>query len=1335
MKGLKTTIIGLCGAMILASNLHVSVLASEKEVIDISESKEDDFFDDSEDSNRETITTGSEDSEIPDGIGITSEDFIIDEYTVKGLTDIGRNKDDIVIPDGIQEIASSAFKNEKFRSVIIPESVVKIDQYSFSGCSNLSYVDIRSKSLEDSYGFYGDGVFKGCKISELKLSNEIRYLPAHLFEAAGFVDLDLTLPESVKEIGEECFAYCTGLNSIQFQGEKLERIGSKAFFNCTRIERITIPSSVTKICQYAFSGCSSLSYVDIRSKSLEDSYGFYGDGVFKGCKISELKLSNEIRYLPAHLFEAAGFVDLDLTFPESVKEIGEECFAYCTGLNSIQFQGEKLERIGNSAFFNCTEIESLTLPASVIKIGGRAFWGCTSLKGVLRIPASVTSVGDTYNHSFSNCKFECIVNNSATVILLPLRDHQTWLDYRTREEITRIANGIAILEGSTIDPSEFDPSLTYTVTYNANGGIGSLPVDNTEYSKGQTAVVKAPGNLKKPESRFKCWSITQDGSGPLYYEGTTIPVNNNIVLYAIWEDLYIDYWGFSNSSNNFGLSSNGYAISNSDYDRLISCLPKTLADRMNKYLNPNLSKKNGSWGGSCYGMSATTALVKNGRNKVSDFTHRSSDTILNGVLTADESFANGTDTVGSTESSINFYQWQQLLPEYDNFEWEYMKKSSKDQIDGVAQLAKETQQDRIPIQICFCWRSNGRILGHAIIGRGYRDLEPNEELYAQYPHCILTYDCSMPETIGDDSGNNIYFNDNGDWFIPNWGITNPGNVYFIAGTRDIDLVAPIDYLTGTYKKKEQTPSQILYDSNSGFSVIVGNDSVKIQGSYITENTGNLEVDILPECIESDSTTQSRYKAYLPNVSEYTVKADKLEHELLTDKCLVKASAPSGGTAVLSTTGEASIESENSGKLTLEVIDNYGKSGLSQEFELDVLDAKQLKEKKVDNGIIVESDNLNSLKIVSGDDSISVNTTETIENNVLVKEDNGEIGVFEDKNGDGEYDDKVRTKDDTKRENTIVVGQKINLREACFADVTDTISRFSVSNTSLAGISKDMLNGKKPGTVTVYAQKMISKNNYENLAECEVTMLSKPQLKFTKNMTYVGQSINGNDFFKTEDIKSYGATYWESNKPGIIEVTDSSKGTLQARWSGTAKITAYFGEKGVPGTYRVSANLVVKVPEFAKTDYSLQTGQKLTISMKNVTGALDPEWTTEKDTLAKASAQLNNKGVKTGKVIVEGLNYGDTKLVATINGQTYECTVHVTAPEINKQSMTLRVGKSGTVALKKTKMKKTDVVWDSTDKSIATVDANGKITTLSTGEAIIYTETGGIKNECHVTVNP
>lgn len=45
----------------------------------------------------------------------------------------------------------------------------------------------------------------------------------------------------------------------------------------------------------------------------------------------------------------------------------------------------------------------------------------------------------------------------------------------------------------------------------------------------------------------------------------------------------------------------------------------------------------------------------------------------------------------------------------------------------------------------------------------------------------------------------------------------------------------------------------------------------------------------------------------------------------------------------------------------------------------------------------------------------------------------------------------------------------------------------------------------------------------------------------------------------------------------------------------------------------------------------------------------------------------------------------------------------------------------------------DVEWNSTDPDVAKVYAGGVIKAVSRGQTIIYTETGGVRNECVVTV--
>jgi hypothetical protein len=56
--------------------------------------------------------------------------------------------------------------------------------------------------------------------------------------------------------------------------------------------------------------------------------------------------------------------------------------------------------IGNSAFYGCSGLTSITIPNSVTSIGNSAFYGCSGLTSIT-IPNSVTSIGE---YAFSNCR-------------------------------------------------------------------------------------------------------------------------------------------------------------------------------------------------------------------------------------------------------------------------------------------------------------------------------------------------------------------------------------------------------------------------------------------------------------------------------------------------------------------------------------------------------------------------------------------------------------------------------------------------------------------------------------------------------------------------------------------------------------------------------------------------------------------------------------------------------------------------------------------------------------------------------------------------------------------
>ena len=126
-----------------------------------------------------------------------------------------RKDGDIVIEDGVKEIARSAFSNcYSINSVWLPDSVEKIDEFAFNDCANLCSIHF-GKNVKQ----IGQSCFSGDK---------------HLTETEP--------PGIIKELTSYSFAYCITLDSLKIN-EGTQSIHSDAFFG-TYIEKLFIPSSL-----------------------------------------------------------------------------------------------------------------------------------------------------------------------------------------------------------------------------------------------------------------------------------------------------------------------------------------------------------------------------------------------------------------------------------------------------------------------------------------------------------------------------------------------------------------------------------------------------------------------------------------------------------------------------------------------------------------------------------------------------------------------------------------------------------------------------------------------------------------------------------------------------------------------------------------------------------------------------------------------------------------------------------------------------------------------------------------------------------------------------------
>lgn len=157
----------------------------------------------------------------------------------------------------------------------------------------------------------------------------------------------ITLPDSVKYIDDEAFAWCHELKSIKFEG--ILEIGERAFMGCDKLSEMSFGNELEVIGEKAFAYCPSIIAVE-----LPDSVSFLGSSSFEGCR--SLK---------------------SVSIPDSVKTIEYGTFYACSSLRQVKLP-KRLEYIDEYAFAHCTSITEMALPSKTV-LNADAFFQCGTL--------------------------------------------------------------------------------------------------------------------------------------------------------------------------------------------------------------------------------------------------------------------------------------------------------------------------------------------------------------------------------------------------------------------------------------------------------------------------------------------------------------------------------------------------------------------------------------------------------------------------------------------------------------------------------------------------------------------------------------------------------------------------------------------------------------------------------------------------------------------------------------------------------------------------------------------------------------------------------------------
>lgn len=278
----------------------------------------------------------------------------------------------------------------------LPSLIASSKKYQITNLTvtgNLNGTDIlyiREMAGSESRGFSTDG-----KLSVLDLSG------AKIVEGGECYYMDFKT--SLNRIGYYAFYHCSKLASINL-GNSVTSIGDYAFYN-TGLTSITIPNSVISIGEGAFKGCP------LTAVTIPDGVASIGYYAFDQCSTLKeyIVTENNTKYCSVEgvLFnknstELIAYPNAKskiYVIPNTVTSIRYQAFYNCSNLTSVTIPNS-ITSIVDKVFYGCSGLTSVTIPNSVTSIGSEVFTYCYGLTSIT-IPNSVTSIG---NSSFANCR-------------------------------------------------------------------------------------------------------------------------------------------------------------------------------------------------------------------------------------------------------------------------------------------------------------------------------------------------------------------------------------------------------------------------------------------------------------------------------------------------------------------------------------------------------------------------------------------------------------------------------------------------------------------------------------------------------------------------------------------------------------------------------------------------------------------------------------------------------------------------------------------------------------------------------------------------------------------
>ena len=318
---------------------------------------------------------------LPNSLEVIGDNF--QSYTENGMSFADCiSLNELTLPEHLKSIGINGFLRCKISKVYwnAENAVVNGSPYSpndnpvFNGCP-IKEVCFGKKVLSvPSRAFFNIGA-----LSEVSTCGTIEYVGADAFTGTSWLGNAIE-KETVLYIDHAAYTYTadtqltTPIKLVIKEGTT--SITANALYDNKRLVQVTLPLSLKSIGENAFKGCSSLGEIVYNSRKIEDLVGSpFSSSVYS------FEFGDEVEYLPSYLLCGCSGIK-KLTLPNSLKGIGANVFNECSGLTELAIP-DNVECIGRLSIYNLANLEKLTIGESLKTIDYYYLFGqCPKLSTV-----------------------------------------------------------------------------------------------------------------------------------------------------------------------------------------------------------------------------------------------------------------------------------------------------------------------------------------------------------------------------------------------------------------------------------------------------------------------------------------------------------------------------------------------------------------------------------------------------------------------------------------------------------------------------------------------------------------------------------------------------------------------------------------------------------------------------------------------------------------------------------------------------------------------------------------------------------------------------------------